>query len=134
MRLMWQTVADEIQVLEAARMWVTDSPERSQGLEAGIAHLKGICDRWGLKPDERQFNIEVLSKDLQRESEYKVMFKLSSKFVHPSAALVNGRLGSEDEEYANMFLIRSQEYALQLLAEAKDWFHLWSVPAQGGPI
>ena len=126
-----QTIADEIQVLEAVRAWTDDKPDRRAKLDEGIAELKRLCERLGLDPEARQFNIENLARTLNMLDEYKVMFKLSSKFVHPSAALVNERLGSDDAEYTNMFLIRSQEYAQQMLAEAKKWFELWTCPTPG---
>lgn len=129
-----QTVADEIQVLEAARAWIGDNADRREKLEEEIAVLRSTCERLGLDPEARQFNIENLAKALKLQDEYKVMFKLSSKFVHPSAALVNERFGSDDAEYTYMFFIRSQEYAQQLLAEAKKWFELWSAPTAGGAI
>lgn len=128
-----QTVSDEIQVLEAVRTWIVDNPDRLQVLEEGIAQLRRNCEGLGLDPEARQFNIEHLSKALNRQDEYTVMFKLSSKFVHPTAVLVNGRLGN-DAEYTNMFLIRSQEYAQQMLAEAKRWFELWSASTAGHAI
>jgi len=68
-----------------------------------------------------QFNIKVLAQQLGVQDEYDLMFKFSSKFVHPSAVLVNKRIKGDDADYANMFLIRAQEYSLQLLAGSQVW-------------
>jgi hypothetical protein len=120
-----QTMADEIQVLEASRPW-NNSAARQSKLDDALLDLHQRCARLGLDAKAREFNIKVLAGNLGLKDEYEMLFKFSSKFVHPSAALVNGRLESDDVFYTNLFAARIQVIALILHSEAETWLTSWA--------
>ncbi len=74
-------------------------------------HLGGMAKRYGLE-FSRPFQVKEIAKAVGEEAEYVAMYKLFSKYVHPSSLLINNwaRKGP-GLEWINIFLISAQRYA-----------------------
>ncbi|MBI4522912.1 MAG: hypothetical protein HY695_03760 [Deltaproteobacteria bacterium] len=86
-----QMLTDEKDVVEgfmtlAAKL----SPRDRARLEERLARIRETSTRLGLEM-RRPWLMRNLAKATNREREYQMFYKFFSKFVHPSAWLVNGR-------------------------------------------
>ena len=58
-------------------------------MKARLERLNAVCERMGTRMS-RAFNMRTIAKALEKEKEYRLIYKLYSKFVHPSSWIVNG--------------------------------------------
>lgn len=85
--------------------------EQTAVLRARRGQLDDMAKRHGLE-FARPFRIGDIAKAVGEEAEYVAMYKLFSKYVHPSSLLINGWAKTEPEmDWTNIFLTSAQKYA-----------------------
>jgi hypothetical protein len=117
-----QSLRDEKDFIEGILAFAEDQPEdRNKGqLRKRLQALSDMAERHGLE-FARPYRVDTLARDVGEYEEYIGLFKLLSKYVHPSSLLVNtpAARGHEDE-WANLFLIKAQVYAGGICARVTE--------------
>lgn len=108
-----QSLRDEKDFIEGILAFAEDQPEdmnKSQ-LRKRLHVLSDMARRHRLE-FAKPYRVDALAKAAGEVEEYIGLFKLLSKYVHPTSLLVNtpAARGQEDE-WANLFLIKAQVYA-----------------------
>lgn len=108
-----QMLRDEKDFLEGVIASTADSTNTSSIslLNDRLRKIEDISARHGVEP-AKPFNVAELAKKLGMSDEYTVMFKLCSKYVHPSSVFINAWQKSPPPvEWGNIFLAMGQIYA-----------------------
>lgn len=116
-----ETASDRVDLLNAViDMGEPDDP-RVQILRGELERIGVLKAKYGL-PHLRPVNKQVgtLAHEVGLESEYRSLFKIFSKFVHPTAYLVNSGNPTEEQQVRDVLTIHLQRYALDLLKRAAD--------------
>lgn len=89
-----------------------------------LSELDGIASRHGLEYS-RLFRVENMARELGVHDEYVGLYKLFSKYVHPSSLLVNSWYRQDpDQSWKNIFLIKLQLYAGDTTGRIEEIFKL----------
>jgi hypothetical protein len=109
---MGQALRDERDFIEGALSLALDGhAEQTDVLRARREHLNNMATRHGLE-FSRPFRVGDVAKAVGEEAEYIAMYKLFSKYVHPSSLLINSWAKTEPAmEWTNIFLTSAQRYA-----------------------
>lgn len=121
-RWLGQLLGDEKQILQGflALSAASDLPEK-QHFQERLAELDGISARHNIQPNG-PFNIRTIAEQEQLGDEYTGLYKLFSKFVHPSSWLINASADSvKSKEYMNIFVIYSQLSSGDSYTRVNDW-------------
>lgn len=110
-----QTAKDEIDFLRGILGVVSDKESSDAKVIAErIAHVQSLVERHGVQVPTSKEKLGYLdmASSLGLEDEYRALYRLFSKYVHPSSWLVN----TSDEnaqcwQYRQIFIIRAQMYA-----------------------
>lgn len=121
-RFVAESAFDKIQIYEGLLELGEDtSKENVEKLKEEITRLKTIIEKSNIilkKPE----SINTRAKIVGLEKEYKAMYKLFSKYVHPSSYTINaGYKEIHSGKVRNIFLIHAQLYAgdtFRLIKEA----------------
>lgn len=107
-----QTLQDEKEYIEGALAVVEEGSEVFQAqLRGRLAELGKLALRHNLD-FSKPFRVPSLAKDVGREAEYTGLYKLFSKYVHPSSILINGWYSQKpDVSWLDIFLVKAQIYA-----------------------
>jgi hypothetical protein len=109
---MGQALRDERDFIEGVLTLAQEGhAEQRAILRARQEQLDGMAKRYRLE-FARPFRISDIAKAVGEEAEYVAMYKLFSKYVHPSSLLINSWAKSEPEMgWTNIFLTSAQKYA-----------------------
>ncbi len=114
-------VVDKTQILRGLLLFSKDSSKETvEALEKEIARIKTIAEKHAL-PIQKSELIRDRAKRVGLSEEYDALYKLFSKYVHPSSYTINA--SSEEvhsNEVRNIFLIYSQIYAGDMFQRIKD--------------
>jgi len=107
-----QTLQDEKEYIEGVLAVAEEGSEESLAqLQARLAELGKLALRHQLE-FSKPFRVPSLAKDVGSESEYIGLYKLFSKYVHPSSLLINGWYSQKpDVSWLDVFLVKAQIYA-----------------------
>lgn len=107
-----QALRDERDFIEGVLTLAGDDhAEQKSVLHSRHERLGDMAKRYHLE-FSRPFQVKEIAKAVGEEAEYVAMFKLFSKYVHPSSLLINSWARKEPElEWINFFLISAQKYA-----------------------
>jgi hypothetical protein len=83
-----------------------------------IEHLKAKHQLPALR--KKDTRLEALVRETGQEQEYRALFKLFSKLVHPTSYLINHGTVMDDHQTRTVLLTRFQLYALDLLKRIAD--------------
>jgi hypothetical protein len=109
-----QLPQDEHEFLEALIDAAPSETESTAELRRRITQVERMTARHGLRL-EGHLSVSKLARITGLEAEYKAMFKLLSKHVHPSSYLVNGDSHAIHSWYSiNIFLTFAQLYAADI--------------------
>jgi hypothetical protein len=117
-----QRIGDEKDFIEGVLMYVQagECAPQVATLKARRDRLLELSKRHDI-PSAKPFRIQALAKALGEEDEYVALFKLFSKYVHPSSLLINAySLSPPDPTYLKIFHIKAQMYAGQTIKLIKD--------------
>ena len=89
-------------------------PEQRQILQDEIERVDNLLDKYNLQKPKRILPVGQIAKELGKEKDYKSLFKLFSKLVHPSSYLVNDYANAAAEEIRETLQIHCQLYAWSL--------------------
>jgi hypothetical protein len=114
--------ADNIQVLEGIlQLREAASPADIAIIEEEIKRLRSVALRYGVADSAKLLSVRDLAKAGSREEDYRVLFKLYSKLVHPSSYLLNG---SADNAHGvairQILVVKLQLYAYDLLERIRQ--------------
>lgn len=116
-----QMAGDNLQILEGAVKWAEPGSEEVAAAKAQIEHLREIFTRNGIVSTD-PVSAGKMAKFVGMQNEYETMFKLSSKFIHPSSFIVNSSVPvGEYHQYLELFILKGQFYALNILQESREW-------------
>jgi hypothetical protein len=114
---------DEIEIYEGI-LKISEKPNSIEEkiIKDRIDHIKALAQKHNYKLS-KQLTTKTLSERVGLVKEYDGLFKLYSKFVHPTSWLIN----SKDEEinslqYKNIFLIQFQTYLYDLESRLHDFY------------
>jgi hypothetical protein len=118
---MGQALRDERDFIEGVLTLVQDGhAEQTAVLRARRAQLDDMTTRHGLE-FARAFRVGDIAKAVGEEAEYVAMYKLFSKYVHPSSLLINSWAKTEPEMgWTNIFLTSAQEYAHDVIERLRE--------------
>jgi Family of unknown function (DUF5677) len=107
-----QALQDEKEYIEGALAVAEQGSEQLQvQLRSRLAELDKLALRHQLD-FSKAFRVPSLAKDLGMEAEYTGLYKLFSKYVHPSSLLINGWYSQKpDVAWLDVFLVKAQIYA-----------------------
>lgn len=92
-------------------------------LQQRVAQLDGMAKKHGLE-FSRPFRVADIAKKLGLLDEYNGLYKLFSKYVHPSSLLVNSwQKQTPGQDWTNIFLVKAQVYsgdAIRRIADSCD--------------
>lgn len=111
-RFVSETALDRIQILEGLLELRQDSSKEAEKiLEEEIARVKALVKKHCLTL-QKPAHINTIAKMVGIEYEYKALYKLFSKYVHPSSYIINASPEEiNSNEVRNIFLIQAQIYA-----------------------
>ena len=121
-RWMGQFAGDEKQIIEGFLTLSSDSnlPEKKV-LQDRLVAIDAITARHNIQASG-PFNIKTIADQEQLGEEYVGLYKLFSKYVHPSSWLVNASAESvQSKEYLNIFVIYAQLHASDSYSRLGDW-------------
>lgn len=121
-RWMGQFAGDEKQIIEGFLTLSADSnlPERKV-LQDRLDAIKTITTKHNIQTSG-PFNIKAIADEEGLSDEYVGLYKLFSKYVHPSSWLVNASSESvQSKEYVNIFLIYAQLHAGDSCTRIDEW-------------
>lgn len=117
-----QMAGDEKQILRGflTLSATSDLPERQHLLDR-LDEINSICAKHKIQPSG-PFNIKKIAEKEQLGDEYAGLYKLFSKYVHPSSWLINSSTESlHSKEYINIFIIYSQIYSQDAYSRINAW-------------
>ena len=118
-----QIAGDEQQLIEGF-LTLAGAQRLAQGreLQRRMQEIKRICEKHGIDPT-KPMRMDKLAAETGQLEDYTALYKLFSKYVHPSAWLLNSPDSSRrSSEYLNIFVMHAQLYALDTYARSEDWF------------
>jgi hypothetical protein len=119
-----QKLGDEIDILEGFLILSEQDGPTAASLRDRISEIHGLCRKSGHMP-AKPFRITEIAKELGLTEEYEGLYKLYSKFVHPSSWLVNSPKSEVDgQEYVNFFVVHAQLYFIDTQHRVDSWFKL----------
>lgn len=102
------------------------SPDRSMPdsalLKAEADRIRNLLTKYGLPNKAKPPQTKALADDAGLVADYPVFYRLSSKFVHPSAWIVNDEASLESEQYRCILISLLQLYSWQMLHRVRDAF------------
>lgn len=111
-----KTILDGFLTLSA----MSELPER-QILQERLNSIDSISARHNIQ-SRQPFNIKALAEQEQLGDEYAGLYKLFSKYVHPSSWLINSPAESvQSKEYVNIFVIYAQIYSGDSYSRVNGW-------------
>jgi len=120
---MGQAAGDEKEITEGLLSLTGDeSRPEVRVLRNRLSQIDEICKRHGIEPSH-PFRIADLARDVGRTDDYKALYKLFSKYVHPSSYVIN--MPDEDrrgDETLNIFLMHATSYSGDTYGRLDDWF------------
>jgi hypothetical protein len=120
---MGQAAGDEKAITEGLLGLAQDESRSAVGiLRNRLSEIDDICKRHGIDPS-RPFQIGNLARDVGCTEDYNALYKLFSKYVHPSSYLVN--MPDEvrrNDETLNIFLIHASLYSGDTYGRLDGWF------------
>jgi hypothetical protein len=119
---MGQGITDETDFIEGMLFYAEpdDSGHHIGTLKTQRTRLLDMSKRHGLQK-VKPFRVGELAKDLGEGDEYAALFKLFSKYVHPSSLYINKwALASPDPTFVEVFHIKTQVYAGQAIKIIQD--------------
>jgi hypothetical protein len=118
-----QLAGDEIQIIEGLLTLSNNAkPEHIATLKKRLTEVAEICKRHGIDPS-KPFQPAELAKIVGLSDDYKALYKLFSKYIHPSAWLVNNpEQNTQSDETLNIFIIHSQLYSGDTYGRLEAWF------------
>lgn len=113
--------SDKIEILNGILELREDSSEENaKELEKEINRIKALAKKHNLilqKPE----SIKTIATIVGLEREYKALYKLFSKYVHPSSYIINASPKEiHSNEIRNIFLIHAQIYAIDTFQRIKE--------------
>ena len=111
-RWIGQRANDEIDVIKGV-LELADSPSSDEcvKLQRRISEIEDMCKRHEIV-SAKPFNIMDLAKHFSLEKEYRSLYKLFSKYVHPSSWRINGDQEALASTTAlNIFIVYAQLYS-----------------------
>lgn len=108
-----QALNDEKEFIEGvlAQSNPEELPHASNALNTRLKTLQTLAAKYGLEYS-KPFRMQRLAEKLGEENEYDSLFKLFSKYVHPSSVYLNKWAHAvPDEAWLDVFLVKSQLYA-----------------------
>ena len=119
---MGQGITDETEFIEGMLFYA--DPQESNThiamLQMQRARLLDMSKRHGLR-QVKPFRVGDLATDLGEGEEYRALFKLFSKYVHPSSLYINKwALTPPDPAFVEVFHIKAQLYAGQAIKVIQD--------------
>jgi hypothetical protein len=114
LRFLGERARDEIEILEGLISLGEDQSSRNVAiLRARVDDLKRIAQKHKIRPEKHRTTRDLADAAGLRHV-YDALFKLYSKYVHPSSWLVNASRQMIDE-YKDAFVLEAQRYALDTL-------------------
>ena len=109
-----QMANDELEMIEGF-LGLAEGPSAAvEVLYARKAHIAAICEKHRIGPS-KSFNISTPAKGAALEKEHSSLYKLTSKYVHPSSWVVNGSTEHVcSPDTLNLLLVSAQLYAGRL--------------------
>ncbi len=113
-------VVDKKQILQGLLTLGEDSSrEAVQTLEKEIARIEEIAKKHNRAPQKSEF-IKDKAREVGLSEDYEALYKLFSKYVHPSSYTINATPEEiHSNEVRNIFLIYSQIYADDMFQRIK---------------
>jgi len=108
-----QALRDEKDFIDGVLSVATDTRNSAAEtqLRARLAKLQDMAQRHGLE-FSKPFRVSDIAKPLGLLDEYNSLYKLFSKYVHPSSLLINSwHQQAPDANWTNIFLSKSQLYS-----------------------
>ncbi len=121
-RWMGQRAGDEKQIIEGFLTLSAESnlPERKV-LQDRLETIDAITAKHNIQVSG-PFNIKLIADQERLSDEYAGLYKLFSKYVHPSSWLVNASVESvQSRDYMNIFVIYAQLHAGDSCSRLSDW-------------
>jgi len=112
-----QKARDEIEIIEGFLVLSEffSIPEAAKRLNATTAHITQSISKIGVTP-ARGISTKSLASRFGLEREYSVLFKLCSKYVHPSALMVSSpHWIRKQESFRSILLSGAEAYAMNIL-------------------
>ena len=128
-RWLGQLAGDEKQIIQGflTLSEASELPEKKL-LQDRLGTIDAITARHNIQASG-PFNIKSIANQEQLGDEYVGLYKLFSKYVHPSSWLVNSSADAvQSKEYMNIFIIYSQLHAGDSASRISDW-----LAANAGP-
>ena len=121
-RFVRQAGIDRIQILEGSLELREDSSkENAKILEDEINKIKGLIQKYNLASLKSLPSFREIARITELEKEYKALYKLFSKYVHPSSYIIAGSPKEiHSNEVRNIFLIHAQLYAGDTFQRIKE--------------
>jgi hypothetical protein len=119
---MGQAANDEKEIIEGLLTLASSTklPE-IQVLRQRLSQIDEICKLHGIDP-QRPFRMDTLAAAVGRADDYKALYKLFSKYVHPSSWLVNVPAeNSRSADTLNVFLINATLYGGDTYGRLEKW-------------
>lgn len=117
-----QTLQDEKDFIEGVLAVSSDQGNQAaeKQLRSRLTKLDEIASRHNLS-FSKPFRAEKLAKSLGMHDEYVGLYKLFSKYVHPSSLLVNAWYNQKPESsWLDVFLVKAQIYAGDTIHRVAD--------------
>lgn len=117
-----QLAGDEVQILEGVLTLANGAKrEHIATLNSRLIEISAICKRHGINPS-KPFQIAELARIMNRSEDYNALYKLFSKYVHPSSWLVNNSEEiTQNTDTLNIFVIHSQLYSGDSYVQLEAW-------------
>lgn len=118
-----QCITDEKDIIEGILKLVKPTPDIAIPFRDRLDELNSISAKFGIKPSQ-PYSVRALAKSEEVLDEYDSLFKLYSKYVHPSSWIVNAPDGEgflTPVDAANIFIVHSQIYAEDAQSRLKEW-------------
>ena len=121
-RFVAQTAEDKIKILEGILEFRKDSSEENAKiLEDEINRVKTLKQKHNLTSIKPLPTFRNIARIVGLEKEYKALYKLFSKYVHPTPYIINGSPREiHSNEVRNIFLIHAQLYAGDTFQRIKE--------------
>lgn len=120
-RFVAESAFDRIKILEGILELREDSSEEAiNKLETEIARINAITAKHNRDPKKPNF-IGDMARTVGLEQEYNALYKLFSKYVHPSSYTINAATKEiHSDEVRNIFFIFAQLYAGDILQQIEE--------------
>ena len=121
-RFIAQTGEDKIEILEGILKFREDSSEENvKIIKEEINRINTLKQKYGLTSIESLPSFKDIAHIVGLEKEYKALYKLFSKYVHPTPYIINGSYEEiHSNEVRNIFLICAQLYAWDIFQRIKE--------------